>query len=48
VINVAPAPTGAYDALAVIHAGSVETGDVRWKTPDGPALSLLSLPYGPQ
>jgi folate-binding protein YgfZ len=47
VINVAPAPTGAYDALAVIHAGSVETSDVRWKTPDGP-LSLLPLPYGPQ
>jgi folate-binding protein YgfZ len=47
VINAAPAPTGGYDALAAIHAGSVEAGEVRWKTPDGPALRFLSLPYGP-
>ncbi len=45
VVNAAPAPGGGYDLLAVIQQGSVQTGDVRWKSPDGPRLELLPLPY---
>lgn len=45
VVNAAPAPGGGYDLLAVIQQGSVQTGEVHWKTPDGPRLELLPLPY---
>lgn len=44
-VNAAPAEDGGYDALAVIQTSSVGTGDVHWKTPQGPALRFLSLPY---
>ncbi|MEW5708974.1 MAG: folate-binding protein YgfZ [Pseudomonadota bacterium] len=45
VVNAAPAPGGGYDLLAVVQQGSVQAGEVRWKTPDGPRLELLPLPY---
>ncbi|MEN6586692.1 MAG: folate-binding protein [Sulfuricella sp.] len=45
IVNAQPAPQGGYDALAVILNTSLESGNVKWKTPDGPALQLLSLPY---
>lgn len=45
IVNAQPAPQGGYDALAVILNASLETGAVTWKTPDGPVLQLLSLPY---
>ena len=45
IVNAQPAPQGGYDALAVILNTSLESGDVAWKTPDGPVLQLLSLPY---
>lgn len=45
VVNAAPAPGGGYDLLMVVQQGSVQAGEVRWKTPDGPRLELLPLPY---
>ncbi len=45
VVNAQPAPDGGFDLLAVILNASIESGAVHWKTPDGPELRLLSLPY---
>jgi hypothetical protein len=45
VVNTQPAPGGGYDLLAVIPTGSVEAGAVHFKTPEGPALHFLPLPY---
>lgn len=45
VVNVQPAPAGGYDLLAVIPTGSVEDGTVNFKSPEGPALRFLPLPY---
>jgi hypothetical protein len=45
VVNAQPAPDGGYDLLAVIPTGSVEAGAVYFKTPGGPALQFLPLPY---
>lgn len=45
VVNAAPAPGGGYDLLAVVQVTSVEAGDVRWKSPEGPRLVFLPLPY---
>jgi hypothetical protein len=45
VVNARPAPDGGYDLLAVIPTGSVEAGSVHFKSPEGPALRFLTLPY---
>ncbi len=45
VVNAQPSPDGGFDLLAVLHISSVEAGEIRWKTPDGPALRFLPLPY---
>ncbi|MDP2785169.1 MAG: folate-binding protein, partial [Sulfurimicrobium sp.] len=45
IVNAQASPQGGYDALAVILSTSLESGAVTWKTPDGPVLQLLSLPY---
>jgi folate-binding protein YgfZ len=45
VVNAQPSPDGGFDLLAVIHISSVEAGEIRWKTPDGPVLEFLPLPY---
>lgn len=45
IVSAQPSPGGGYDALAVILSTSIEAGDVSWKTPGGPTLKLLSLPY---
>jgi folate-binding protein YgfZ len=45
VVNAAPAPGGGYDLLVVVQQGSVQAGEVHWKTSDGPRLELLPLPY---
>ncbi|MBZ0105841.1 MAG: folate-binding protein [Sulfuricella denitrificans] len=44
-VNVQPSPEGGFDLLAVILNASIESGAVHWKTPDGPKLELLDLPY---
>lgn len=43
IANVAPAPHGGYDVLAVIQTASVETSQI--KTIDGNILQILTLPY---
>ncbi len=45
VVRAAAAPSGGYDLLAEIRAESAAAGTLRWGTPDGPALNLLTLPY---
>lgn len=43
--NVAAAPSGGYDVLAVLQTSSRETQAVHWKSPQGAALQFLPLPY---
>jgi tRNA-modifying protein YgfZ len=45
IVNAAASPEGGIDTLAVIQIAAAEQGDIRWKLPDGPALTLLTLPY---
>jgi folate-binding protein YgfZ len=45
IVNATRSPEGGYDALAVIQVSSAERGEVRLKSPAGPALKLLPLPY---
>ena len=45
VVNAAHSPESGNDVLAVIQIASAERGDVRWKSPGGPALKFLPLPY---
>lgn len=45
VVNAAPSPNGGFDLLAVIQINSVEAGPICWKSPDGPALEIIPLPY---
>ncbi|GAO36278.1 glycine cleavage system protein T [Sulfuricella sp. T08] len=45
VVNAQPAPDGGYDLLAVIPTSSIEAGTVHFKTPEGPTLHFLPLPY---
>jgi folate-binding protein YgfZ len=43
--NVAPAQEGGFDALVVAQLESLARKDLRWKSPDGPAVELRELPY---
>ena len=36
---------GRHDVLAVVQTSSIETSDMHWKSPDGPALNIVALPY---
>lgn len=45
IANVAPAPGGGYDVLAVVQTSSRESQTVHWKSPQGEALQFLPLPY---
>ena len=45
VVNAEASPDGGYDLLAVIQAQSRERSKVHLKTPDGPVLRFLPLPY---
>lgn len=45
VLNAEAAPDGGYDLLAVIPAASRERSTVHLKTPQGPVLRFLPLPY---
>ncbi|THF66419.1 folate-binding protein YgfZ [Pseudothauera nasutitermitis] len=44
-VNVAAAPQGGFEALAVLRTSSREAGKVHVGAPDGPALRFLDLPY---
>jgi len=45
VVESAPSPAGGCEVLASMLMSSAATGEVRVGAPDGPKLSLLSLPY---
>lgn len=45
IANVAPAPGGGQDVLAVLHSSSVEAGEVHLGSRDGPRLVFRPLPY---
>jgi len=45
VLNAEASPEGGYDLLAVIQTASRERSAVHLKTPDGPVLRFLTLPY---
>lgn len=42
-VNVAPAPKGGYDVLAVVQTAAAS--DAHWHHADGPALGVQPLPY---
>jgi folate-binding protein YgfZ len=44
IVNAAPAPEGGFDALVVAQIESLQRGDLRWKSPDGPRLEVRSHP----
>ncbi|WP_018992359.1 CAF17-like 4Fe-4S cluster assembly/insertion protein YgfZ [Aromatoleum toluclasticum] len=44
-VNVAPAPAGGFEALAVMQTSSAEAGEVHLGSPQGPRLQFLELPY---
>ncbi|MGH7186092.1 MAG: YgfZ/GcvT domain-containing protein [Terriglobales bacterium] len=43
--NVAPAQDGGFDALVVAQLESLARKDLRWKSPQGPAVEIRELPY---
>ena len=45
IVNAARSPESGQDVLAVVQIASAGRGDIHWKTPDGPVLKLLPLPY---
>lgn len=45
IVNAARAQSGGYDLLASIQIAGAKKDAVHWKTPAGPALNILSLPY---
>ncbi len=45
IVNGAASPEGGYDVLAVIQIATARTEDAHWKSPGGPILKLLPLPY---
>ena len=44
VVNAAPSPAGGYDALVVAQIDSLERGDLRWNSPEGPAMEIRRIP----
>ena len=45
IANAAASPEGGFDLLVVAQIESIQGGELHWKTPDGPVLKLLPLPY---
>lgn len=45
IVNAAASPDGGFDLLAVIQITSAQLDDVHWRSPDGPRLRFLELPY---
>lgn len=45
VVDAQPSPMGGTDLLAAVQMSSVDAGAVRMRTPDGPALEFMPLPY---
>ena len=47
VANAAPSPEGGFDALVVAQIESLEGDDLRWKSPEGPRIRIVSRPNAP-
>jgi folate-binding protein YgfZ len=47
VANAAPSPEGGFDALVVAQIESLEGDDLRWKSPEGPRIRIVSRPNVP-
>ena len=47
IANAAPSPEGGFDALVVAQIESLDRDDLRWKSPQGPALRIVSRPRPP-
>ncbi len=47
IANAAPSPEGGFDALVVAQIESLDRDDLRWKSPEGPALRIVSRPRPP-
>lgn len=45
IVNVAPTPDGGFEALAVLQANCVESGEAHLDGPEGPSVEFLPLPY---
>ena len=45
IINAQESPDGGYDALAVVQTSGREQGSVRLKSPRGPEVRFLDMPY---
>ena len=45
VVNAARSPEGGHDLLAVLQISAADRGNLHWKSPDGPPLKVLPLPY---
>ncbi|HUL56176.1 MAG TPA: folate-binding protein [Usitatibacter sp.] len=44
IVNAAPSPAGGYDALVVAQVESLARADLRWNSPDGPAMEIRKVP----
>jgi len=45
VVNAARSPEGGHDLLVVLQISAADRGNLHWKSPDGPPLKVLPLPY---
>ncbi|MDO8595144.1 MAG: hypothetical protein Q7R45_00820 [Sulfuricaulis sp.] len=45
IVSAAPSPDGGSDVLAAVQIESAKGDAVHWKSPDGPQLRFLELPY---
>lgn len=45
IVNAAASPQGGVDVLAVIQQSSVESGEIKWQSQQGPVLRITPLPY---
>jgi len=45
IVNAVRTGTGTYEVLAVVQTSNVESANVHWQSPQGPALKDIPLPY---
>lgn len=45
IVSASDAKAENREVLAVVQSGNIDKGGVHWRTPDGPTLQIVSLPY---
>ncbi len=45
IVSAIRAEDGRHDVLAVVQTSTIENSDMHWKSPSGPALEIVALPY---